>query len=164
MSACDELFCSGPAVSRRRFARRFIGVGLIMPLMACRQGVKRTQQNTVLNVVMYSNLNRPIHDIIFNDNDLGVANRFGGTGTIPGVLIPFGIQKLRWHLGGPDGMPRNGELVTMKNNLVISPDQIPLGTRYLGLHLYPDDTAEVTFAQFIPERSERGKKIRSSRK
>ena len=112
---------------------------------------------------MYSNLARPIHDIIFNGNDLGVANRFGGTGTITGVLIPFGIQKLWWHLGGPDGMPRNGELVTMKSNLVILPDQIPLGTRYLGLHLYPDDTAEVTFAHFIPERSERGKKIRSSR-
>lgn len=147
----------------RRFLIRLIGLGLMMPLTACGQGDRRIKKETVLNVVMYSNIDRPIYDIIFNGTDLGVANKFGGTGTITGVRIPFGIQTLRWNLDGPKGMARNGELVTVKSNFVISPEQIPPGTRYVGLHLYPDDTAEVTFAEFIPERTERGKKIRSSR-
>jgi hypothetical protein len=47
----------------------------------------------------------------------------------------------------------------IKNTLMIRPEQIPLGTQALGLHLYPDDTAEVTFAESIPERTARGRKI-----
>ena len=122
------------------------------------------RKETVLNVVMYSHLDRPIHDIIFNSTGLGVANKYGGTGTITGVRIPFGVQSLTWGLGGPEGMARNGEQVKMKNEIVISPEQIPPGTRYIGLHLYPDDTAEITFAEFIPERTARGKKLLSTRK
>lgn len=150
--------------SRRRVAMSLIGIGLMMPLAACGQGERKMQKETVLNVVMYSHLNRPIHDIVFNGTGLGVANKYGGTGTITGVRIPFGRQTLTWGLGGPEGMARNGEQVKMNNEIVISPEQIPPGTRYIGLHLYPDDTAEVTFAEFIPERTPRGKKILSTRK
>ena len=139
-----------------------IGFGLMMPLAACGQG--KVQKETVLNVEMYSYLDRVITDIIFNGTDLGVMNSYGGTGTITGVRIPFGIQTLKWTLGGPKGMSRNGELVKMKNKIVISSEQIPPGTRYIGLHLYPDDTAEVTFAEFIPERTARGEKILSALK
>jgi hypothetical protein len=150
--------------SRRRMAMRLIGLGLMMPLAACGQGEKRMQKETVLNVVMYSYVDRVITDIIFNGTDLGVANKYGGTGTITGVRIPFGIQTLKWTLDGPEGTPRNGEQVKVKNNIVISPDKIPPGTRYIGLHLYPDDTAEITFAEFIPETTPRGDKIRAARK
>jgi hypothetical protein len=126
-----------------------------MPLAAC--GEKRMQKETGLNVVMYSYLDRPIHDIIFNGTDLGVMNSYGSTGTITGVRIPFGSQTLTWTLGGPEGMARNGEYMKVKNNIVISPEQIPSGTRcYIGLYLYPDETVEVTFAEFILEGSPRG--------
>lgn len=145
--------------SHRRIAMRLIGLGLMMPLAACGQG--KMQKEAVLNVEMYSYLNRPIHDIIFNGTDLGVMNSYGGTGTITGVGIPFGVQTLTWTLGGPKGTPRNGEHKQIKNKIVISPEQIPPGTRYIGLHLYPDDTAEVTFAEFIPERTVRGKRVLS---
>ena len=154
----------GLSPSPRRVAMLFIGLGLMMPLTACGQGERRMKKETGLNVVMYSYVDRVITDIIFNGSDLGVANRYGGTGTITGVLIPFGIQTLAWNLDGPEGTPRNGEHVKVKNTILISPDQIPIGTRYLGLHLYPDDTAEVTFAEFIPERTARGKKILSARR
>lgn len=142
--------------SRRRVAMQLIGLGLMMPITACGPGERK---QTGLNVVMYSYVDRVITDIIFNGTDLGVANRYGGTGSILGVRIPFGMQTLTWTLGGPKGTPRNGERVKMRNDIVISPEQIPPGTRYLGLHLYPDDTAEVTFAEFIPERTARGEKI-----
>ena len=67
-------------------------------------------------------------------------------------------------MDGPEGMARNGERVKMKSKIAISPKIVPQGTRYLGLHLYPDDTAEVTFAEFIPDRTARGEKIRLARK
>lgn len=59
-------------------------------------------------------------------------------------------------------MARNGESRKMKNKLMIVPSQIPPGTRYVGVHLYPDDTAEVTFSAHIPERTKRGEKIISA--
>ena len=61
-------------------------------------------------------------------------------------------------------MPRNGEIMTARNQLIISPEQMPAGTRYLGIHVYPDDTVEFTFAVGLPERTARGEKILSARK
>ena len=150
--------------SRRRTAMRLIGLSLLVPLAACGQGERRPRKDTVLNVEMYSYLNRPIFDIVFNGTGLGVMNSYGGTGTVTGVRIPFGIQTLKWTLDGPKGTVRNGDVVEVKNKLVITPEQIAPRTRYLGLHLYPDDTAEVTFAESIPERTARGEKILAARK
>jgi hypothetical protein len=147
--------------SCRRIVVRMIGLGLVLPLVAC--GQSDAAKGTGLNVVMYSYLDQAIHDIIFNGTDLGVANKYGGTGTVTGVRIPFGIQTLKWTLGGPKGTPRNGEHVAVKNTLVISPEQIPAGTRYLGLHLYPDFTAEIVFSESIPDTTPRGDKILAAR-
>ncbi|WP_394777240.1 hypothetical protein [Undibacterium sp.] len=158
MSALSEAELSA---SGRRLAIRLIGWGLMMPLVGCGKGM---QKETVLNVVMYSYLDRPIHNIIFNGTGLGITNSYGGTGTIAGVRIPFGVQVLKWTLGGPEGMARNGEKMTVKNQLVISPEQIPAGTRYLGLHLYPDDTAEITFNESIPDTTARSNKILAAKK
>lgn len=142
---------------------RLIGLGLIMPLTACGQA-KKIQKETVLDVVMHSYLDRSIYNIVYNGTGLGVMNKYGSTGIITGVRIPFGIQALKWNLDGPEGMARNGELVKVKNKVLISAEQIPAGTRYIGLHLYPDDTVEVTFAELIPESTTRGKTIRLARK
>ncbi|WP_157201732.1 hypothetical protein [Massilia sp. Root335] len=144
-------------LSRRRAAFGLLGFGLLMPLAACGQGGKKVGSYIVLDVEMFSYVDRAIHDIMFNGTDLGVMNRYGGTGTITGVRIPYGVQTLTWVLGGPKGTPRNGEHMKIKNKLIISPEQIPAGTGYLGLHLYPDDTAEVAFSESMPERSARGK-------
>lgn len=144
---------------RRRLVVEAIGLSLMMPLQACGKGEQKMLKGVVLDVVLYSYMNRVITDIFFNSTDLGVANKHGGTGTITGVLIPYGMQKLKWTLDGPEGMARNGEKVTVKNEIIVTPDLIPKGTRYLGLHLYPDDTAEVTFAEYIPERTPRGEEI-----
>lgn len=152
-----------PSPLGRRNVISLIGLGLMMPLTACGQGDEKIQKTITLNVEMSSYIDRGIFDIIFNGAGLGVMAEYGGTGVITGVRIPFGIQKLKWTLDGPKGTPRNGEVVTMKNQLVISPEEIPVGTRYLGLHLYPDDTAEITFSEYIPETTARGKKILAAR-
>jgi hypothetical protein len=146
---------------QRRRAVWLIGMGLTTPLAACWRTV---QKEIWLNVVMNSYVDRIHTNIFFNDTTLGVTAKFGTTGTIVGVRIPFGVQTLRWELDGPEGTPRIGEVVNVKNQLVILPEQIWPGTRYLGLHLYPDDTAEITFTPSIPEKTDRGEEILAARK
>ena len=139
----------------RRHTIRLIALGLSMPLVACGRAVPKY---IVLDVVMYSYVDRVITEIIFNDTDLGVINRYGSTGAIVGGSIPFGLQTLQWTLGGPKGTQRNGEVIDINGKLAISRQQVPEGTRYVGLHLYPGDTAEVTFDVFLPQRKQREKK------
>jgi hypothetical protein len=160
-SVTDE---AGSVLTRRRDALRLLALGCLMPLSACGQGERKMRKEIVLDVEMFSYVDHVLTDIVFNGTGLGVMNRYGGTGTIVGVSIPFGVQTLAWTLDGPKGTPRNGERVRIKNSLVITPEQIPPGTNYLGLHLYPDDTAEVTFSDQIPERTTRGKQILANRK
>lgn len=64
------------------------------------------QNYTVLDVEMFSYIDRAIGDIVFNGMDLGVMNKYGGTGLITGVCIPFGVQTLTWMLDGPKGTPQ----------------------------------------------------------
>jgi hypothetical protein len=97
------------SLSRRRGVLCLLGFGLLMSLAACRQGEKKMRNYIALDVEMFSYVDRAIHDIMFDGTDLGVMNRYGGTGTITGVRIPYGVQSLTWVLGGPEGTPRNGE-------------------------------------------------------
>lgn len=152
------------SLAGRRNVLCLLGLVLLMPMMACGQGEKKVKKGIMLNVEMISYIDRPIFDIIFNGTDLGVMDNYGATGTITNVDIPFGVQTLKWKLDGPKGTPRNGEVVILKNRLVILPEKIPQGTRYLGLHLYPDDTAEIIFSESIPDISARGKKILAARR
>jgi len=164
MSVGDDRAGCGRSTSGRRLAMKLIGLGSMMPLTACGQGDGKNRKEIVLNVVMYSYVDRVITDIIFSGTDLGVANKHGGTGIMTGVRIPYGNQTLEWTLDGPEGMARNGERVKMKKKIVISPKQVPQGTQYIGLHLYPDDTVDITFAKTIPDRTPRGEKILSELK
>ena len=156
--ACSDQNAPGftPSLSGRRGIIKLLGLALTMTQVACGQTVRK---EIWLNVVMNSYVDRVYTNIFFNDTTLGVTTRFGTTGTIAGVRIPFGVQTLEWTLGGPKGTPRNGELVKIKNHLEISPEDVPSGTRYLGLHLYPDDTGEITFSPAIPDLTDRGEKI-----
>ena len=76
-----------------------------------------------------------------------------------GVVIPLGPQTLTWRLGGPRGTPRNGETVTAKNALTLAAAQIPADANYLGVHVYPDETAEFSFSKYPPNPSARGEEI-----
>ncbi|SFG12125.1 hypothetical protein SAMN05518865_108205 [Duganella sp. CF458] len=114
----------------------------------------------VLSVVLFNYVNRPIFEVLLNGSDIGGAMAYGGGGGImTGETIPFGAQTLSWRLSGPEGTPRNGDTVMAKNALAIGKNQVPPNSRYLGVHIYPDDTAEFTFSQYIPEVSPRGETI-----
>ena len=150
-------------IAWRRLVVGLLGAGLLAPLGACGKGSKRMEKGIHLSVVLYSYLTRPIFDIFFNREDLGVAAPYGSTGIITGVHMPFGAQTLRWRLDGPKGTPNNGDTVHVKNALTLGQDQILADTRYIGLHIYPDFTAEIIVCDDMPEPTARGKLLVKNR-
>jgi hypothetical protein len=146
---------------RRRLLLNLAGLSLV-PLAAC--GKSGTFFSTAINltVVMYSYLDRPIFAITFNDEALGAAGPYGTTSMVTGVTVPMGKQKLVWTVDGPEGRPGNGDVFSLKNNVVISAEAIPAHSDYLGLYLYPDNTAEITFHHYMPGHTPRGEALRKA--
>lgn len=146
--------------NRRRLLGSLAGVALLYPIVASCKGKLFMSNEIVLSVVLYSYVDRPIFEVLLNGSDIGGARAYGGgIGIMTGETIPFGSQTLTWRLDGPKGTPRNGDTVKVKNTLVISKEQVAPNTRYIGVHIYPDETAELTFSQYIPEVSARGELI-----
>jgi hypothetical protein len=101
-------------------------------------------------------LNRPIFDV-FIDGKVGRgsdAYPSTGGGMITGVSFDLGPKKVTWRLDGPEGTPRNGETVVNKNPLRL--ENIVQGAKYLGVHIYPDDTVELIASVSILGRTPRG--------
>lgn len=118
------------------------------------------KKEIVLDVVMFNYWDRPIFDVILNGGDIGVAGAYGGgRGVMTDVTIPLGSQTLTWRLDGPRGMARNGETVTVKNLLTLSPETIQSNANYLAVHIYPDSTAELMTSENLPQPSIRGEQI-----
>lgn len=150
-------------VAQRRLVLGLIGTGLLAPLGACGKGSRTMEKGINLSVVLNAYLTRSIYDIYFNKEDLGVTAPYGSTGIITGVHVPFGAQTLSWRLGGPEGAPNNGDTVHVKNLLTIKPEQILPTTRYIGIHVYPDFTAEITVCDDMPELTPRGRLLLKNR-
>ena len=56
--------------------------------------------------------------------------------------------------------PLTAQTVTAKNNLILKPVDIPKGSNYIGIHIYPDETAEFNFStDNYPQETPRGKKL-----
>jgi hypothetical protein len=135
---------------------------LFTSLISCKERGPLLKNEIIVTVVMYSFLDRPIFDILLNGFVLGAANKFGTTSMVTGIVIPIGEQKLSWTLGGPEGMHRNGEIDTIKNRVFVKSDDVPVHTEYMGVFLYPDNTAEFSFSEFMPTESNRGNEILKS--
>ncbi|MGQ0599860.1 hypothetical protein [Aquabacterium sp.] len=124
-------------------------------LSACK--TKSTKVN--LDVVLFSYLDRPIFDVFLNQTDIGVAGPwpYSGRGTMTGVVVPIGLQKISWRLDGPKDMAGNGNAITAKNMPKL---EVPLqNAGYLGVHIYSDDTVELIASPHFPEMSARGKEF-----
>ncbi|WP_436861804.1 hypothetical protein [Acinetobacter haemolyticus] len=70
----------------------------------------------------------------------------GGTNVAP---IKVGPQKVVW------GESNSYKMHEAKNQLVISKEQLK-GKKYLALHIYPDDTVEVTTSNDLPDPTKKG--------
>lgn len=147
------------SLTRRRLAFNLISLSLLHPLVACGKGEKPMKSVIGIDVVLFSFLDRNIFNIYLNGETLGVASKYGSTSVVTDVSVPMGEQKLNWRLDGPKGMARNGETVNMKNKVILRASDIPTSATYMGVYIYPDDTVEFTFTEYMPRNSARGEAI-----
>jgi hypothetical protein len=145
--------------SRRRFVKHVSTLLLSCTLFGCKKGISM-ESAVVLDVVLFNYIDRAIIDVLLNGEDIGVAGPYGGgSGVLSGVRIPLGAQRLTWRWDGPEGMPGNGDTVAAINTMTLSPTQISADDRYLGVHVYPDRTAELTLSPHLPEMTPKGEQI-----
>lgn len=125
---------------------------------------KAKPMKVVLSVVLFNYLDRPIFDV-FVDGKMGFgsdAYPATGGGIISGVNFDLGPKKVSWRLDGPPGTPRNGETVSNKNPLRL--DTVVPNARYLGVHIYPDDSVELITSVGLPDMTKRGTDLYEQRK
>lgn len=99
-------------------------------------------------------------DVNLNGHDIGVAGgppHGGPGGLMTGVPVPLGPQQVTWRLGGPEGMPGNGDTVKAANTPVL--ERPASRYPYLGVHIYPNNTVELIPEMHWPEASQRGEQI-----
>ena len=84
-------------------------------------------------------------------NDAGIGGGFGNSTTVAPIKV--GSQIVTWKDS------KTGELHTAKNQLVIRKEQLK-GKKYLALHMYPDDTVEITTSNKLPDPTKKGMKWR----
>ena len=80
-----------------------------------------------------------------NGNEIG-GGFGGGTNVAP---IKVGVQKVIW------GESNSYKMHEAKNQLVITKEQLK-GKKYLALHIYPDDTVEITTSNDLPDPTQKG--------
>lgn len=143
-------------VTRRKIFSSLICLSLIFPFGAYgeRKSFIITKQ-VVMDVVVFNYLDRPIFDVYLNGKMIGGSaslsdSPYGQFSTVAGVAIPLGQQTLTWRDAG------SGKIFTVKNLLALTPEKIPSNAHSLGVHIYPDDTAELIFSQDVLEQSKRG--------
>lgn len=139
------------------------GVALLLTLSLCAcQRTASTQETTMnhegkevayLNVSAISYIDRPIFAVKLNGVEVGA----GGGSVVTGVAVPLGPQVVTWRLDGPKGMSGNGDTVSAANQPILTFPAPEM--RYLGVHIYPDDTVEVVLEEFWPERTDRGEAL-----
>ncbi|MCH7335473.1 hypothetical protein [Acinetobacter sp. NIPH 2699] len=84
-------------------------------------------------------------------NGYTIGGGFGKSTMVSPIKV--GLQKVVW------GESNSYKMHEAKNQLVISKEQLK-GKKYLALHIYPDDTVEVTTSDSLPDPTEKGMKWR----
>jgi hypothetical protein len=135
--------------SRRLF---IASLGSLFFISAC----EAKSMKIVLNIVVFSYWNRPIFEVNIDGQGDEASGAYPNTGkgVTGGVSLTLGPKKVSWRLDGPEGMPRNGDTLVNKNRLELV--DIHPGARYLGIHIYPDETVELSTSVGRPEPSEKG--------
>lgn len=135
--------------SRRQLC--LAGLGLFL-LSACEE----KPMDVYLNISIFSYLDRPIFDVFMNKtNFIGAEARafYGSNGVMLGQKITLGEQKVTWRYAD------TGETKFAKNTPILK--EIPNDIKWLALHIFDDDTVEITLSKGTPDELEspRGKAI-----
>lgn len=114
----------------------------------------KNSQVVYFDVGLKSYLERPIFDVVVNGRDIGVAGgqpHGGPGGLMTGVSFLLGPQSISWRDGG------TGAKTKAINQPVLTVDATK--HRYLGVHIYPDNTVELVPEDGWPEQTARGEEI-----
>jgi hypothetical protein len=106
------------------------------------------------DVDLKSYLDYPIFDVYLNGKDIGVDGGppHGGTsGLMTGVPVRPGPQVITWRSAG------TGETTKATNQPTLT--RADAKHRYLGVHIYPDNTVELIPEDHWPEQTARGEEI-----
>lgn len=104
------------------------------------------------DVTLFSYLSYHIYNVYINKREIGAASSFGGGGLMTGVEISKGPQIITWRDAG------SGTDFKAKNIPQIENTDPNFG--YLGIHIYPDNTVEITHEKYWPrKRTPRGEAL-----
>jgi hypothetical protein len=144
---------------RRQILCSLASLSLLSPLVAYGEGTRKgslfMSKQVVVDVVVFNYLDIPIFDVYLDGKMIGGSaslseSPYGQFSTVAGVSIPLGPQTLTWRDAG------SGKTFTVKNAPTLTAEKIPPNARSLGVHIYPDNTAELIFSKDALEQSKRG--------
>ena len=101
-----------------------------------------------LNISLFNYLDRAIFDVRMNGTDFGAAMRHSFHGANAVMIeqpITLGPQVITWRLDGPAGTVGNGETIAAQNIPVL--ESIPKDVKWLALHIYSDNTVEISLGK-----------------
>ncbi|WP_143745649.1 hypothetical protein [Massilia sp. KIM] len=133
--------------------RRILHMTMMFPFFS---SCKAAPMTVVLDVVLFNYLDRAIFDVFIDGKAAALSTPYPhtGGGTISGVRLQLGPKTVTWRLGGPEGMPRNGETVAAKNRLELT--SLPPNAEFLAVHIYPGDIVELIPSVHYPQETEKG--------
>lgn len=114
----------------------------------------KNDQVVYFDVGLKSYLDRPIFDVLIDGHDIGVAGgqpHGGPGGLMTGIPFRLGPQSISWRDAG------DGVTTKAVNQPVLTPEMTK--HRYLGVHIYPDNTVELVPDDGWPEQTARGEEI-----
>ena len=111
-----------------------------------------------LEVVLFSYLYRPIFEVLVNGTEIGGSSPYPttGAGSIIGLSFKPGPLKISWRFTD------TGETVHANNLPML--ENVEHKYKYMGVHVLPDDTVEITVNEHYPEEIARGVQMHDSRK
>ena len=138
-------------MTARRTVLKPLAALALLPLAACAAGVKM-KKTIALNLIIRNYTDRDIFAINLNGRyDEGAPPYNSGTSVYVDATFDLGgPQTLKWRDSG------TGATTTAKNPLYIREEDMPKGVRYLCIHIYPDEMAELTFTVGRPVPTARG--------
>ncbi|MES1265114.1 MAG: hypothetical protein ABUU24_05605, partial [Variovorax sp.] len=107
------------------------------------------KREAVLDVVVFNYIDRPIYDVHLNDRVVGHSaslsrTPLGKNSVVARVAIPFGLQSLTWR----DAI--SGRRFADRTPIRFDEEHLAPNSRYLGLHIYPDGTGELSASEHFP--------------
>lgn len=130
--------------------------GMAAGLLALSAGAQESMHQGI-DVVLFNYQSQQIFDVTVGGVRVGSAGRFpyNGRRTKVGARLNDGAQRVTWRVPGSDG----GESSTVTARNTPATVGRVRESRFMAVHVYPDDTVEIKFSEDFPVYTARGQAI-----